>query len=294
MEVKFAAGLLSGLTQSLLFNPWDRALYLSVKEDRAFLRRANFRHPWRGASSSLFHRAASSGMYWPLVEQLLPYARRALGGRARGAARTAAGDSGSSGARETAAMLLAGNGAGALNGVALNWVSATKYRMWGEPERRGGGYGATFWPTIRRMWRNGGLRPFLMGLGPTVARDAIFGGVFMGTRHALRTLLFAPRESALGESVALSLVAGAIATTASAPLNYARNMQFATPSTHPARSTLALLRQLLRDARAEDRPWRFLQRRLRVGWGTARVAVGMASGFELYALYRRLLRGAPA
>jgi hypothetical protein len=76
MEVKFAAGLLSGLTQSLLFNPWDRALYLSVKEDRAFLRRANFRHPWRGASSSLFHRAASSGMYWPLVEQLLPYARR--------------------------------------------------------------------------------------------------------------------------------------------------------------------------------------------------------------------------
>ena len=80
----------------------------------------------------------------------------------------------------------------------------------------------------------------------------------------------------------LSLVSGSLATIASAPFNFARNMQYATPPSQRAASTAALLAGLFRQARAERRPVRFLQRRLRVGWGTARVAVGMAAGFELY------------
>ena len=297
-SVKVTAGLLSGLTQSLLFNPWDRALYLSVKEDRRFLHPRNFRNPWRGASQSLGHRALSSGMYWPLVDWLLPHARSAVGRTTAAATTTTSSNSSSSsstgGTHEMLAKLLAGNGAGAINGAALNWIAATKYRMWGAPETPGGNL---FWSTIVRMWRNGGARPFCMGLGPTVARDSVFGGVFMGLRHGLMVLVEQREGNSgntggggpLSQSVAVSLAAGACATTASAPLNYARNMQFATSSKEPAQSTIALLRGLARQAKVEPRPWLFLQRRLRVGWGTLRVAVGMATGFELYALYTRLL-----
>jgi hypothetical protein len=41
------AGTVVGSLQSVLFNPWDRALYLSVKEKRAFLLKENFRNPYQ-------------------------------------------------------------------------------------------------------------------------------------------------------------------------------------------------------------------------------------------------------
>jgi hypothetical protein len=48
---KFSSNVLAGtgvgVLQSVLFNPWDRALYLSVKEKRPFLLRANFAHPYQ-------------------------------------------------------------------------------------------------------------------------------------------------------------------------------------------------------------------------------------------------------
>lgn len=61
-------GLGSGLLQACLFNPWDRALYLSVKYNRSFLLFENFSHPMAGVTQSVLQRAISSGLYFPLEE----------------------------------------------------------------------------------------------------------------------------------------------------------------------------------------------------------------------------------
>lgn len=44
---KILCGLTSGLVQAFVFNPWDRALYLSVKNDINFLSINNFKQPFR-------------------------------------------------------------------------------------------------------------------------------------------------------------------------------------------------------------------------------------------------------
>ena len=61
-------GVLSGLLQAAVFNPWDRALYLSVKHDRNFLHSKNFSSPFAGVFQTIGQRALSAGLYFPLEE----------------------------------------------------------------------------------------------------------------------------------------------------------------------------------------------------------------------------------
>ncbi len=79
-----------------------------------------------------------------------------------------------------------------------------------------------------------------------------------------------------------SLVAGLLATILSSPFNYARNMQYDTPIELKQKSMYFYLRYLARRATEEKRPLAYLQRRLRIGWGSLRVAVGMGVGNMMY------------
>lgn len=80
-------------------------------------------------------------------------------------------------------------------------------------------------------------------------------------------------------------MAGTVATFASAPLNYVRNIQYASPAHGPVPGIGAVLRQLWHDAAnhptASDR-FHYIQQRLRLGWGSARVVVGMALGQAVF------------
>ena len=61
-------GIVSGLAQAAVFNPWDRALYLSVMHHRDFLHSANFKNPMAGVLQTITQRAFSSGLYFPLED----------------------------------------------------------------------------------------------------------------------------------------------------------------------------------------------------------------------------------
>lgn len=61
-------GIISGLIQAGVFNPWDRALYLSVMHHRPFLRAENFVNPMAGVMQTITQRAISSGLYFPLED----------------------------------------------------------------------------------------------------------------------------------------------------------------------------------------------------------------------------------
>jgi len=67
-STKLSCGLVSGIAQAGVFNPWDRALYLSQKHDRKFLDFRNFENPMAGVTQTLFQRAISNGLYFPLEE----------------------------------------------------------------------------------------------------------------------------------------------------------------------------------------------------------------------------------
>ena len=63
-----SCGLISGLIQAAVFNPWDRALYLSVKENRNFLNSYNFHDPFAGVLQTITQRTISNGLYFPLED----------------------------------------------------------------------------------------------------------------------------------------------------------------------------------------------------------------------------------
>jgi hypothetical protein len=198
---------------------------------------------------------------------------------------------------------MAGLIAGAANGSVLNGISAVKYHSWNSSVRVGNGKGFTEPGPIescRVMWAKGGVRPFLNGIAPTVVRDMVFGGTFAVARSSLHTAFEQwgkDEENSSGLSsgeqqqqqqqpprfsFALTMTAAAMATVFSSPFNYARNMKFATEAGQVSPGTYQSIAQLVASSKAAESPWRFLQLRLRIGWGALRVAVGMATGSWLY------------
>ena len=106
-----SCGLLSGLIQAATFNPWDRALYLSVKENRNFLNPLNFIDPFAGVLQTIIQRTISSGLYFPLEEIFIKILK----------------DNYSNILSPYWITLNAGNIAGAINGIIMNPVSSIKY-----------------------------------------------------------------------------------------------------------------------------------------------------------------------
>jgi hypothetical protein len=107
-------GMASGLIQAFLFNPWDRALYLSVKMDRPFLKFDNFRDPMNGVMQTVVQRAISGGLYFPLEDiftiavNSAPFISTSI-------------ESGNVGTKFLAGML-----AGSANGIIMNPFSRVK------------------------------------------------------------------------------------------------------------------------------------------------------------------------
>ena len=85
-----------------------------------------------------------------------------------------------------------------------------------------------------------------------------------------------------------SLIAGAAGTIVSSPFNFVRNIKYGWPASETPPTASVILGQLVDEMKTKRREegvrsaLAHMQERLRIGWGTARVAVGMAVGYEIY------------
>jgi hypothetical protein len=114
--VLLSSGFMSGLASAFLFNPWDRALYLSVKCERPFLLKENWQNPFRGVTQTVIQRAISSGLYFPL-EQIFTELFNAYEEQNE--------------KRKSTKLFISGMSAGAINGVIMNPLTRIKVnRMW--------------------------------------------------------------------------------------------------------------------------------------------------------------------
>lgn len=274
-SISFFCGITAGVLQAGLFNPFDRALYLSITNEVPFLRQENFRHPYTGFLQSVGHRALSGGLYYPLenffcsllvgshshMEDWDEIYQQQSDDRIR--------------LHPAFANFLAGTLAGSANAMIVNPVTATKYKSWGREVNRG------MLKEMMEMFHKGGLRPFGNGLVPTVYRDLFFGGTYTFLRLELQYILQLRPEQQWGANMA----AAALATVVSAPFNLVRNVQYATRSREKADGISKILHDFYNDAKSQETTWqraRYIQSRLRIGWGTVRVAVGMAFGHLVY------------
>lgn len=303
--VSFLCGISSGIIQAGVFNPWDRALYLSITKQTPFLSRENFRNPYLGFFQSVGHRALSGGLFYPLenffCSVLLPHESFDDDNNKKD-------DEGNVISSPSSALLklhpalanfLAGTLAGTCNALIINPVTAIKYKSWSRDVNRGMVTEAV------EMFQKGGLRPFTNGLIPTVYRDLVFGGTYTFFRLEIPYWFQLPsydddndhnissNDNNISNSSsnshkyqwAANMTAAALATVVSGPFNLARNVQYATRSRHQADSVSKVLTDFVDETMSQQTLFekvKYLQRRLRIGWGTVRVAVGMSFGQILY------------
>lgn len=172
---------------------------------------------------------------------------------------------------------VAGTATGGVMAIILNPLSAIRYKTWGRDVNRG------MWTEAFGMIRNSGgsVRPFMNGMGPTLSRDAVFGGCYTWMRLQIQWWGDLPQH----EQWKANLIAAGLATVASGPFNYVRNVQYATRSKDTADGTSRILRELVVQVNQLEttlQKLHFVQNRLRIGWGTMRVAMGVALGHSVY------------
>ena len=205
--------------------------------------------------------------------------------------------------------LLSGTAAGSVNALLLNPLALVKYVSWGKSDRD-----RSLLKCLKTLWQAGGLRVLYMrGLSATVLRDALWGAVFSLRGPVQRHIQPSAEASSTTLNVAIKIFVAATATILSSPFNYIvseryakmslmllhsslltllcfqRNVQYATPeagsSMWQVLKALQAEVQAIPDRRAR---WKFVQGRLRLGWGTGRVAVGMTCGDYLFHLFNQV------
>lgn len=259
------SGLFTGAFCAAIFNPWDKALYLSVKHCRPFLSAENFVRPFQGVLQAISQRSFAWGSYYiaqgEMKATLYPYLREELGWS------------------DSNAQLAIGMTAGSISAIVNNPLSMIKYHTWGEEKRH-------FISSVKLHLKNGSITSLAKGLAPTLTRDIIFGMFYESFRHITfnyaKTLTNYEKVQSSSPYIRFvsDMVAAGCGTILSSPFNYVRNMHYATPLGEKPLSTMTTLKQLY--TKNSHLPlvsqMNIFRERFRIGWGTARVATGMATG----------------
>lgn len=272
LKVSVYSGLVSGAFCAGFFNPWDRGLYLSIKHHRPFLSAANFTQPFQGVYQAIFQRALSWGSYY-IVQGEMNSFKPIMVDKWH--------------LQPFYVQMAIGFSAGSVSACINNPLSVIKYHTWGQDDRR-------FFGSLMEHWRDGGVHSFTKGLRSTVMRDITFGVMYEESRYMLlgvtSGLLATSNEndrliSPINLKFGVNMISAGFATIMSSPFNFVRNMHYATPVTEKPKSFTGILKQLYVDSLQQPTLLNqvgFFRQRLRIGWGTARVAAGMAVGQMVY------------
>ena len=247
----FECGLASGITQSFMFNSYDRALFHSIAQSRPFLDARNWKgSPFAGVSPSFLQRAFSSGLYFPLED----------------AFRNNVSDS----------YAVDGVLVGLVGGAFTTPFNSVKYAMWSSTSgtQNSPQEGPGLVKTATRLYNQGGVARLMRGVVPTLYRDMTVGVTFSVLRHQ-------------GDNGFVNnAIAAFVATTLSSPFNFARMKVYSPDVVGSPKATFEILRDVSMDTRARESTLigqiTALVRRFNVGWGALRVGLGMGVGSQIY------------
>lgn len=278
LEIRVISGLCSGVICSGVLNPWDRGLHLSIKHNVPFLSKSNFfsvnpsvpfyswanlTTPYHGLSQTMVQRTVAGGTYYilqsALDEKAYPWLTKTYN------------------TSDIHAKACVGITAGGVSGVLTNGISTIRYHTFAHEKYK-------FTDSVKEMYSGGKLKPFFKGTLVTASRDMVFGSVYEILRLIQEKHL--PESQHATSTLIRNAVAATFATVISSPLNYVRNIQYASdPKVAPPSTSQTLLQVWNESSLARTQKIsraRFFQQQFRIGWGTGRVAVGMALGQNLF------------
>lgn len=260
--------LVSGALQAVLFNPYDRALYVRVQtRRRRFLDRRNWERPFQGFGNAAAYRTivGASYIFWQDSCRIwIPRVVPCLNERDA----------------PTLNAISVGLIAGAVNGLALNNLQAVKFRMWSSPSSSG-----NFLSTARSMYQSGGVKVFFRGCVITMQRDSVFGVVYEGLRHSkwfrrAMSIIVEQGQALKDKAVAPIVAVTPLASTSSSRSNSKRNAELMTSHHCPEVFLANLFAALF--ATIISAPFNFVRS---VAYGTPSHASCLPSSFIIRSLW---------
>lgn len=176
-------------------------------------------------------------------------------------------------------VMLSGYLAGVGSSIPLNGLNAIKYQCF----QNGQAFRATVW----NMWRCGGVKSFMRGIGSTSILHAVFGATYASSQHCVKTRWVSRDAGGTNAHEHLgNIAAGCAAAILTSPLQYARTIAFTAPPDSPAPSIYKSVCNLFQQAAASPHPVKTVIRNLNIGFGTARAGMGMWAGSVFYDAYK--------
>ena len=124
------------------------------------------------------------------------------------------------------------------------------------------------------MYAQGGWRPFFRGMPALALREVLFACVYEPFKYRPSENVGPPR--ALPLVVLHNSLVGFLGAVISSPLNYAQKMQYGHPKDMKALGLSPLLSSAFCEASRASNPFRYLQQRMAIGWGSVRCGFGIA------------------
>lgn len=287
-EKQFAAGLLTGLISTTVFNPIDKAIYLHTTQGAPLFRLSTWKKPYQGIGQAIFNRTISYGIYYPLLDTYDTLFNKLP---------------------QREAKLMAGLLTGINTAVITAPVNLIKHYKWnidlhnsanmqshglagrqgniqsqGLSSRQGN---IRFSKIISIVYHKDGMTGLCRGLGLTIVRDSTFASIYHLGYSVLKDNIHNP-AILFPATTALSCCC----TVLTSPINYARSVKYYATWEKPNPNTYDIWNQLLKDTLEKpsslDR-LKYLIRTMAIGPGTIRVGLGVTTGQFLYDFFKKRL-----
>lgn len=146
---KLLNGFITGISSTFIFNPFDKAIYLMVKDNKPIYDKNIWKNPYKGVTHALYNRVLSYGFFYPLNDYYNNYFNVPLSG------------------------IMASSSVAILN----NPLNVIKLYNWNNNSNQ------NFVKLFNKLRLEHGMKIFMYKLHYTLIRDSIFGGVFITLSH---------------------------------------------------------------------------------------------------------------
>lgn len=253
IQKKNIAGLSTGIISTILFNPIDKALYLSMTESKHFFDKSIWKNPYKSALFGAGNRCISYGLYFPLIEY---YNSMTKG-------------------NSLATGLLVGTTSAAMT----NPLNIIKFNGWNLHNKNN-----NFLVILSNIYKHHGLKGFTRGLVPTIQRDSVFSVLYSYYVPKIKER-YSDNKS---EQMLYVCSASCIFTIFSSPFNYVRSVKYH-ELVHKSESSYKIICDLFKECSSQGNFIKNISKKLCLGVGTLRVGMGMSFGQFLYDYINALL-----
>lgn len=248
---KFVYGSISGFTNTILFSPYDRALYLSIKHNISFLRKRNWTNPYQGLSQSFFHRFSSYGFYYPIVD--------------------ICGNNLSFISSKPKRTILASGITSCIVGMITTPLEAIKMTNWNGEKNKNS------FTLIKNMYTTSGVFPFLRCIHITLSRDILFGSIY-----GALSMNFNENKKFIND-----VIYACIATTLTSPLTYYKKIcyqsdMFGNPTLYNTFYKLNIDANKRYCNNIYIKLYYILHERFCIGWSTLKVGLSISISRQIY------------